>query len=330
LMVWVNEYFSSRTKMWMTVDKNIGDIEDMVTRDSSGQVAALKLPSRAILIVNHQIYADWLYIWCISYLANMHGALKIILKDSFKWLPVFGWGMQFFDFIFLSRKWAKDKIAMSSNLRRASKNVDQAMWLLLFPEGTVVSQNTMHNSKEYAEKNGLKMTTYTLIPRSTGLNFCVNNLRNSSIEYLYDFTLGYEGIVAGEIPEQVYTLHKIYFESRGPTGVHVHLRRFRVADLPNDEEAFAKWLNEVWAEKDALMAEFYARGRFPVGGEVGLEKKGMRADSLKEEGRVQLPIRLHSLLDLTQIWFYLIPYVPIVHVLKNWLFSGSSLSSLFA
>jgi hypothetical protein len=204
------------------------------------------------------------------------------------------------------------------------------MWLLLFPEGTVVSQKTLHTSKEYAEKKGLKRTTYTLIPRSTGLQFCVNRLRNSSVEYLYDFTFGYEGITAGQIPEQVYTLHRIYFESRGPTGVHVHLRRFRVADLPIDEEAFTKWLLGVWAEKDELMAEFYARGRFPPGGEVGLEKKGKRADPLDEEGRVQLPIRLHSLLDLTQIWFYLIPYVPIVHMVKNWLFSGSSLSGLFA
>lgn len=37
-----------------------------------------------------QIYADWVYIWCIAYLAKAHGVLKIILKSSLKNLPIYG------------------------------------------------------------------------------------------------------------------------------------------------------------------------------------------------------------------------------------------------
>ena len=34
----------------------------------------------------------------VSYTSNMHGAIYIILKDSLKWIPVIGWGMQFYGF----------------------------------------------------------------------------------------------------------------------------------------------------------------------------------------------------------------------------------------
>lgn len=137
--------------------------------------------------------------------------------------------------------------------------------------------------------------------------------------------MGYEGITPGQIPEKVYTLSKIYFEDKPPTGVHVHLRRYRVADIPADEDAFAEWLRQIWIEKDAMMAEFYSRGRFPIGGVIGLEQ----TSPLEKEGRVQLPVRLNSLLDLTQIWFYLIPHMLIVHLAMN-LYSGPNTSSLLA
>jgi hypothetical protein len=43
-------------------------------------------------------YSDWLYLWWVSYTSNMHGAIYIILKDSLKWVPIIGWGMQFYGF----------------------------------------------------------------------------------------------------------------------------------------------------------------------------------------------------------------------------------------
>jgi len=34
----------------------------------------------------------------VSYTSDMHGAIYIILKDSLKWIPIIGWGMQFYGF----------------------------------------------------------------------------------------------------------------------------------------------------------------------------------------------------------------------------------------
>ncbi|GES99376.1 acyltransferase-domain-containing protein [Rhizophagus clarus] len=65
--------------------------EGVLKQSWNGAKVELDMPERLILIANHQIYADWLYVWCFTYLANAHDGIKIILKDSLKWLPIFGW-----------------------------------------------------------------------------------------------------------------------------------------------------------------------------------------------------------------------------------------------
>lgn len=43
----------------------------------------------------------------------------------------------------------------------------------------------------------------------------------------------------------------------------MHWRRYAVRDIPfHDAEAFDKWLNQRWAEKDRLLEHFQQHGRF--------------------------------------------------------------------
>ncbi|KAG5455511.1 MAG: hypothetical protein BJ554DRAFT_5051 [Olpidium bornovanus] len=62
--------------------------------------------------------------------------------------------MHFFDFIFLSRKWEEDRGKIDASLGRVTgeETKNEPMWLLIFPEGTVVSQSTRTRSREWAEK----------------------------------------------------------------------------------------------------------------------------------------------------------------------------------
>ncbi|KAG8818240.1 hypothetical protein FRC17_010892, partial [Serendipita sp. 399] len=64
------------------------------------------------------MYADWWYLWCLSYFANTHAYILITLKKTLKWIPILGWGMQFFDFIFLARSWASDQNRLTSALAK--------------------------------------------------------------------------------------------------------------------------------------------------------------------------------------------------------------------
>ena len=62
--------------------------------------------------------------------------------------------MRFFDFILLKRNdWAHDKRAIEENLDRVNQN--DPLWLVVFPEGTVVSKDTRKRSTTFAEKAGL-------------------------------------------------------------------------------------------------------------------------------------------------------------------------------
>jgi hypothetical protein len=49
------------------------------------------IEGNAILIANHQTFADWWYLWCWAYTKNQHGSLRIILKSSLKHIPIWGW-----------------------------------------------------------------------------------------------------------------------------------------------------------------------------------------------------------------------------------------------
>ena len=223
----------------------------------------LDFPQRLILIANHQIYTDWLYLWWIAYCNGMHGRLYIILKESLKRIPVLGWGMQMSQFIFLKRKWEQDKPHMASALEKLNKPNDP-MWLMLFPEGTNLAPSTREKSAAWAKKNGMKDMFHTLIPRSTGLQFCLQEL-HGTVDYLYDCTVAYEGVPRGQFAQDIFTLKSGYLEGRPPKSVHMYWRRFAVKDIPfQNEKTFELWLTARWREKDLLIENYLRTGNFPA------------------------------------------------------------------
>ena len=47
--------------------------------------------SRDIVISNHQIYADWIYIWAFLALLGRAGNVKIVCKRVIQFVPIIGW-----------------------------------------------------------------------------------------------------------------------------------------------------------------------------------------------------------------------------------------------
>ncbi len=132
---------------------------------------------------------------------QMHGYLYIILKESLKYMPILGPGMMFYGFIFMSRKMAVDRPRMAHRLQKLKKlhttpngqrHLDP-MWLLLFPEGTNLSQNGRDKSAKWAEQTGVKDPEHVLLPRTAGMFFCLGELKDT-VDYVYDCAVAYEGI----------------------------------------------------------------------------------------------------------------------------------------
>jgi len=70
--------------------------------------------------------------------------------------------MQFFEFIFLARSWAADRVQLASHLASLGKKArkeNKPFCFLLYPEGTLVSRDTRLVSKRFADKMGIVCST---------------------------------------------------------------------------------------------------------------------------------------------------------------------------
>ncbi|KAL8762876.1 MAG: hypothetical protein Q9184_001172 [Pyrenodesmia sp. 2 TL-2023] len=221
-------------------------------------------PERLILIANHQIYTDWLYLWWHGYTNGMHGRIYVVLKESLRRIPVIGWGMQFSQFIFLKRNWEKDKDRLAEHLQKLNKDASAPMWLMLFPEGTNLHPVTRKSSKKWADKNGIPDMQHQLLPRSRGLQFCIQQLRKT-VPYVYDCTIAYEGVPTGQYASEIFTIQAAYFGGKPPKSVNMYWRRFDIWSIPaDDDKAFDSWLRARWIEKDQLLEHYQKTGRFPA------------------------------------------------------------------
>ncbi|KAJ9570404.1 Prokaryotic membrane lipoprotein lipid attachment site profile [Nakaseomyces glabratus] len=260
---------------------------------SSGRLRA-NLLERSITISNHQIYTDWVFLWWLAYAGDKAGNVFIMLKKSLRKIPVLGYGMENFNFIFMNRKWAYDRVNMSNHLSAieadslgcgpisgnkpvkvnsdgeevwdmkssAQRNIKWPYNLILFPEGTNLSAHTRKVNEAYAEKIGRVPYRHVLLPRATGLRFCLQKLRNS-VDVVYDTTIGYSGILSTEYGQDAYSLKNIFFRGKYPKLVDIHVRSFKLSDIPIDDEIdFIEWLFKVWEEKDKMMEYFYEHGTF--------------------------------------------------------------------
>ncbi|KAL0580279.1 hypothetical protein V5O48_001696 [Marasmius crinis-equi] len=294
------------------------EIEDIVVKNDKGEVVSLNLPQKFVYIANHQaslspilvrfdlsahgssqIYADWWYAWCFLYYIGqgVHQDIYITLKKSLQWIPVVGWGMQFFNFIFLARSWASDRVELSrhlSALGRSAEKKDHPLAFVLYPEGTLVSKDTRPISRKFADKTGISDMTNILLPRSTGLHYSLRSLAPRVKDLrMIDVTMVYPGIPPLGYGQNYYTLRSIFFDGVPPPVIHMHLRLFDISkdipigdlsatnpaaipkasegqqavevEIPDAEKAtFDLWLRDLWTEKDESISRFYDTGRLSV------------------------------------------------------------------
>lgn len=318
-------FVTTLTHWWApTVVRISGDksVAGQLQRTKDGRVE-LQFPERLVLIANHQLYSDWLYLWWAAYTnqPKMHGHIYIILKESLKHIPVIGWGMRFYGFIFMSRKLATDQLRISYRLRKlnemplspfsATKGLDP-VWLLLFPEGTNASKSGREKSSAWAQKLGIKDLMHTLLPRSSGSFLCLNELKDT-VDYLYDCTLAYEGVKRGEFGQDTYTLRSIFLLGQPPPSVNMYWRRFEISTIPlHDKEKFDLWLRERWMEKDALLEQYITEGRFPP---LPENSKTRSTGATERDGFIVTEVRTAHFWEVCYIFMILSTFILVIDLL---------------
>ncbi|KAG9333533.1 hypothetical protein JZ751_011413 [Albula glossodonta] len=205
---------------------------------------------RSVIIMNHRTRLDWMFLWCCLLRYSYLRLEKICLKAALKAVPGFGWAMQVASFIFIHRRWEDDRRHLE-NMLAYFCDIREPLQLLIFPEGTDLTENTKARSDDFAEKNGLPKYEFVLHPRTTGFTFIVDTLRKGdNLDAIHDITVAY--------PQNIPQTERHLVLGLFPREIHFHVRRYPVSSLPSSREELQGWCQERWAEKEARLREFYA------------------------------------------------------------------------
>ncbi|XP_060534154.1 lysocardiolipin acyltransferase 1-like [Cylas formicarius] len=220
---------------------------------------AIRTDETSLLVSNHRTRTDWNFLWPAMYYAiegkrKICHSTKFILKDVIRFIPGPGWTMQLSGYLFVKRNWSIDKETVEKYINFVS-NICYKHVLVLFPEGTDLTEKTKRGSDRYAEKNHLKKYQNVLHPRTTGFGYIASRMMaDGCLDALYDVTIVYPDVV----PQN----EKVLFSGGFPKRVKVHLVRYPSSSLPATEASLKLFLENRWSEKEKTIEEFKCTGRF--------------------------------------------------------------------
>ena len=192
-----------------------------------------------LVVSNHQTWADILVL-----VATLYGRIpqfKFFTKRELIWVPFVGPAMWFLEFPYV-RRYSRDQIEANPTLREHDRRAtldacvgfrQRPTSVLVFLEGTRFTE-----AKRYAQGSRYRSL---LNPRTGGFGMVLENMADR-LEAVVDVTVRYPG---GAPPFWDFLC------GRSPD-VEIDIRA--LPPPPADREAVNGWVNRLWAEKDARLA----------------------------------------------------------------------------
>ncbi len=204
-------------------------------------ISVARQPKSVFLIANHQSLLDPVVLIALTYREKSLSYLKWFVKDSLKWVPFLGWGMQLLDCIFLKRNWEADQKKIDHGFKNILSHQDP-IWLASFVEGTRKTPAKILQSQKYARSQNHPGFENVLFPRVKGFITTFKTL-NPRIDAVYDLTIVY--------PTRTLGLLDLLRGRMEP--IHLYVHEFAVRDLPQSEAELTNWLILRFQEKDRLL-----------------------------------------------------------------------------
>ena len=164
--------------------------------------------------------------WGYGSLIGVNDRIRVVIKDELRQIPIFGWTMQILLYFFLARNKEKD-VPYINNLLKILLDTEDRLSLLLFPEGTDLSESNIIKSNNFAKENGLSACFQVLQPKALGLNSALAQFRGHDMT-LHDITVGYDDEFAGRPSELDYCVGKF------AKCIHINVEVHEIDDFPND------------------------------------------------------------------------------------------------
>ncbi|KAJ7363652.1 hypothetical protein OS493_009814 [Desmophyllum pertusum] len=254
---------------------------------------------RAICLCNHRSDVDWLIGYTLADRAGVLATCKCYMKGYLKFMPIIGFSWWCTEFVFLRRNWQKDQKVLDKSLSTL-KDFPHPFWMVIFAEGTRLTEAKLQASVEYARSNGLPELKHHLLPRSRGFSMTVQYFKDK-VPAVYDM-------------EVAFPKHKEPNLTRMLMGegneVHLWLRRTPLQDIPCDNiEETSNWCKKAFQEKDKGMSYFFEHGRFPAD----------RMEYPRKSKNLIVVLFWNAILGLPLVWYF----IPVI-------LSGSTASLLTA
>ncbi|GBG31411.1 1-acyl-sn-glycerol-3-phosphate acyltransferase 3 [Hondaea fermentalgiana] len=264
-----------------------------------------------LLICNHATDVDWIYQLMPMTVVNfgttdLSGSVKIFLKQEVKNIPIVGWGCALFEFVFLKRDWAVDRLRIENSLTRFCKD-GGPITVILYPEGSTVNTRTLDKCRTFARVQGRPEFDLTLLPRVRGFAHICETLAKHSPTGdvdVFDQTMAFD-TYSGEVPDWEMGFKRnvdtgvpnfqTMFLGRASRRCHIDSRRFSYRQLKQEyQDSLENWLDERWARKESLLREFIEHQQF---------------DSLGAEPRLSVPVNGSIRRSLMAVTFYIAMWV---------------------
>lgn len=207
---------------------------------------------KCVVISNHLTNYDWIYVLVVLAKLRMYEDLVIILKESLSKLPVYGYGMKVFGYIFLKRDWNKDREILAKGLVKTRDR--NRYFMLLFPEGTLIDPETHAKSKKFIEQNPIKLDDVefnpenVILPRKTGFQMIYENLKDQ-IDGIIDITLLVNPYQ--QYPSEEFSLYDVFVKRSKKLDF-----RFVVDFVDKTEINDEQWIYRVFKKKEEMIDKY--------------------------------------------------------------------------
>lgn len=198
-----------------------------------------------IIVCNHTSTLDFLIM--MSYLKEFDiDSYNFVLKNEIVYTPGFGYIMYACPDIKLNRNWEQDKEILGKQIDNFKSNGKKQV-LLIFPEGTRLTEKKLKEAREFSKSNNLPVYENLMVPKSKGLWFIVNKLAQSNrLGRIWDVTL-----IFPEFLQKSIGASDIFGKCIGD--VNTIWREVEINENYKDPDIFKKWLMNLWITKDSLM-----------------------------------------------------------------------------
>lgn len=228
----------------ITLLQYLYNIEIIITGD-------IPVKKNSLFISNHPTELDWL--WLFKYFSLEPSLfIRLVLKESIKKIPLFGWTLKLFNYLFIGRDWDKDKKSIKKYFIKSSKVnmnfISDCNSLLIFPEGTVIWKGSIDKSNKFAEENNLSKYTETIHPRTTGLQYIydINKNTNFPFQNCYDLTISYYPVRPSNILE--------LFKGKIPKKIFIKADKYE-KDYIDSFDNISQWCNFCWKKKELYLRQ---------------------------------------------------------------------------